>query len=106
MISFSKVDLKGLDSKISRKRLIYIYIYIYIYLMVIFRWTQDTRTYQQLLCMDTGFSLEDLQEAMDDRDEWQESVIGICVISAINKIMIHLMPFLNKIATFYIVRRI
>ena len=26
------------------------------------------------LCMDTECSLEDLPEAMDDRDEWQERV--------------------------------
>ena len=26
----------------------------------------------QQLCMDTGYCLEDLLEAMDDRDEWQE----------------------------------
>ena len=35
---------------------------------------QWTRTYLQKLCMDTGCSLEDLLEAMDDRDEWQERV--------------------------------
>ena len=33
---------------------------------------QPRRTYQQQLCMDTGCSLEDLPEAMDDRDEWWE----------------------------------
>ena len=31
---------------------------------------QPTRTYLQQLCMDTGCSIEDLPEAMDDRDEW------------------------------------
>ena len=30
------------------------------------------RTYLQQLCTDTGCSLEDLPNAMDDRDEWQE----------------------------------
>ena len=31
---------------------------------------QPTRTYIQQLCADTGYSLEDLLEAMDDRDGW------------------------------------
>ena len=31
-----------------------------------------TRTYLQKLCTDTGCSLEDLPEAKNDRDEWQE----------------------------------
>ena len=31
-----------------------------------------TRTYQQQFCTDTGYSLEDLLEALDDRDEWWE----------------------------------
>ena len=31
------------------------------------------RTYLQQLCVDTGYSLEDLPEVMDDKDEWQES---------------------------------
>ena len=29
------------------------------------------RTYK--LCTDTGYNLEDLSEAMDDRDEWRET---------------------------------
>ena len=33
---------------------------------------RPTRTYLQQLCTDTGCSLEDLQEATDDRDEWRE----------------------------------
>ena len=32
------------------------------------------RTYIQQLCADTGCSLEDLPEAMDDREGWQERV--------------------------------
>ena len=32
------------------------------------------RTYIQQLCADTGCSLEDLPEAMDDRERWQERV--------------------------------
>ena len=37
-----------------------------------------TRTYLQQLCMDTGCSLEDLPEVMDDRDEWQENHGNSC----------------------------
>ena len=33
---------------------------------------RPARTYPQQLCMDTGCSLEDLPEAMDDTDGWQE----------------------------------
>ena len=33
---------------------------------------RSTRTYLQLLCTDTGCSLEDLLEAIYDRDEWRE----------------------------------
>ena len=35
------------------------------------------RTYIQQLCEDTGSSPEDLPEAMNDRDEWRESVRDI-----------------------------
>ena len=35
---------------------------------------QPARTYIQQLCADTGCSLEDLPEAMDDREGWQERV--------------------------------
>ena len=31
-----------------------------------------TQTYIQQLCEDTGCGLEDLAEAMDDREKWQE----------------------------------
>ena len=34
---------------------------------------QPANTYQQL-CSNTGYSLEDLLEAMDNRDGWQERV--------------------------------
>ena len=37
------------------------------------------RTYIQQLCTDTGCSLEDLLEAMDDRYGWWERVREICV---------------------------
>ena len=35
---------------------------------------QPVRTYLQLLCTDTECSLEDLPEAMEDRDGWRERV--------------------------------
>ena len=35
---------------------------------------RPARTYLQQLCMDTGCSLEDLPEAMDNRNGWQERV--------------------------------
>ena len=35
---------------------------------------RSSRTYLQQLFTDTGCSLENLPEAMDDRDEWQEKV--------------------------------
>ena len=35
---------------------------------------QPARTYIQQLCTNTGYSLEDLPEAMDDRDRWRERV--------------------------------
>ena len=38
---------------------------------------QPARTYIQLLCEDTGCSLEDLPEAMNDREKWRERVWDI-----------------------------
>ena len=38
---------------------------------------KPARTYIQQLCADTGCSLEDLSEAMDDRDGWRERVRDI-----------------------------
>ena len=35
---------------------------------------RPARTYIQQLCADTGCSLEDLPEAVDDRDRWRERV--------------------------------
>ena len=35
---------------------------------------RPTRTYVQQLCTDTGCSLEDLMEAIDESDEWRERV--------------------------------
>ena len=35
---------------------------------------RPANTYIQQLCTETGCSLEDLLEAMDDREEWQEMV--------------------------------
>ena len=39
---------------------------------------RPTRTYIQQLCEDTGCSLEDLPEAMNDREKWRERVRDIC----------------------------
>ena len=39
---------------------------------------QPARTYIQLLCEDTGYSPEDLPEAMNDREKWRERVRDIC----------------------------
>ena len=36
-----------------------------------------TRTYIRQLCANTGYSLEDLLEAMDDREWWREKVMDI-----------------------------
>ena len=38
---------------------------------------QPARTYIQQLCEDTGCSLEDLPEAMNDREKWRERVRDI-----------------------------
>ena len=35
---------------------------------------RSARSYIQQLCADTGYSLEELPRAMDDRDRWQERV--------------------------------
>ena len=39
---------------------------------------RPARTYIQQLCEDTGCSPEDLPEAMNDREKWQERVRDIC----------------------------
>ena len=53
----------------------------------VFQWTPShgrasvkrlTRTYLQKLCTDTGCSLEDLTEAIDDKDEWWQRE-SVCV---------------------------
>ena len=36
------------------------------------------RTYIQQTCVDTGYSSEDLPEAMNDREKWRERVRDIC----------------------------
>ena len=43
---------------------------------------RPARTYIQQLCADTGCSLEDLLEAMDNREEWRERVREICADGA------------------------
>ena len=57
----------------------------------ILRWTSSheqakggrpVKTYIQQLCTDTGCSLEDLPEAMDDREGWRERVREICADGA------------------------
>ena len=42
---------------------------------------QPTRTYIQQLCANTGYSLEDLLGAMDNRDEWPERGSGRSVLA-------------------------
>ena len=37
-----------------------------------------TRTYLQQFCTDTGWSLEDQPEAMDDRNEWRKRIKRVC----------------------------
>ena len=37
-------------------------------------WAKAARTYIQQLCVDTGYSLEDLPGIMDDRDVWWERI--------------------------------
>ena len=44
---------------------------------------RPARTYIQRLCADTGYNLEDLPGAMDDRDGWRERVREIRAGSAI-----------------------
>ena len=39
---------------------------------------RPARTYIQQLCEDTGCNLEDLPEAMNDREKWREMVRDIC----------------------------
>ena len=38
---------------------------------------RPARTYIQQLCEDTGCNLEDLPEAMNDREKWRERVRDI-----------------------------
>ena len=44
---------------------------------------RPARTYIQQFCAETGFSLEDLLEALNDREEWRERVRNIRADSAI-----------------------
>ena len=41
---------------------------------------RPARTYRQQLCEDTGCSSEDLPEAMNDREKWQESGTTLMMI--------------------------
>ena len=49
---------------------------------------QPSRTYLQQLCTDTGCSLEDWPEAMDDRDEWWKRIKEIHASSMMMMIII------------------
>ena len=63
---------------------IYIYIYIYthtyicVYIYIPHMAGRPARTYIQRLCEDTGYSPEDLPEAMNEREKWRERVKDIC----------------------------
>ena len=46
---------------------------------------QPARTYIKQLSADTRCSLEDLQEAMDDREKWRERVRDICADGTITR---------------------
>ena len=41
-------------------------------------WTPAARTYIQQLCEDRGCGPEDLPEAINDREKWQERIRDIC----------------------------
>ena len=43
---------------------------------------QQTKTYRQQICTNTGCNLEDLLGAMDDRDEWRERESRKSVLAA------------------------
>ena len=43
---------------------------------------RPARTYIQQLCEDTGYSPEDLPEAINDREKWRERGSGISVLAA------------------------
>ena len=76
---------------------------------------RPARTYIQQLCEDTGCSLEDLPEAMNDRDKWQErgqgisvpvarhddiaAVYGCHLTSLISSLIVLMMVHLNRNAT-------
>ena len=60
------------------------------FISVILLWTpshgrakvgRPARSYIQQLCVDTGYSLEDLPGAMDDRDGWRERVREILPVA-------------------------
>ena len=58
---------------------------------------QPARTYLQQLGTDTGCSMENLPEAMDNRDKWQERVREICASStAWGRSYIFTNPFMQE----------
>ena len=54
-----------------------IHIYIYIYIYGREKAGRPSRTYIQQLCEDTGYSPEDLPDAMNDQEKWRERVRDI-----------------------------
>ena len=54
----------------------FIYIYIYMYYIYIYIYMNIIYIHQQL-CEDTGCCPDDLPRAMNDREEWRESVRDI-----------------------------
>ena len=55
---------------------------------------QPIRTYLPQLCTDTGYSLEDLLEVMDDRDEWGGSQGNPCEQHDIMMLMMIFLMFM------------
>ena len=55
---------------------------------------RPARSYIQQLCADSGYSLEDILGAMDDRDKWQERVREICADSQWSQISIHAIKYI------------
>ena len=58
---------------------------------------RPARTYIQQLCEDTGCCPEDLPEAMNDREKWQERVRDIRATSTRHQLYSHLPPIMKTI---------
>ena len=61
-----------------------------------------TRAYIQQLCEDTGYSLEDLPEAMNDREKWRERVRDICAGSTTMMMMMMMMMIFNYYKEYFL----